>query len=87
MSKNTKEDIEQAIRDAVGRVTGITELDSDLNLVSKELGIAPANFLYIFDIFEKALGLPIHDILKSNNYQVMTVANLTEALYALDKGA
>jgi hypothetical protein len=80
---DSREDIEKAIREAVGDVTGITGLDDDANLTDTALGIAPANFLYIFDILERRLQVPAHDVLKTSGYQVMGIKNLTDALYEL----
>ena len=82
---NTRESIETAIRDAIEDVTGKSTIEKDTNLVYKGSGIAPVNFLYIFDIVEKKLCLSVFDIFKTHSYQVMTIENLVEAIYRLEK--
>jgi hypothetical protein len=81
---NLKESIEKTIREAIKNVTGITALDEDDSLLDRELNILPANFLYIFDILEEKLKLPVHDIFIDHTYEVMTVKNLTNALLVLE---
>ncbi|SHH84864.1 hypothetical protein SAMN02745823_01176 [Sporobacter termitidis DSM 10068] len=81
---NSKEVIENTIRDAVKDVTGITNLEKDASLIDRELAIIPACFLYIFDILEKKLELPVYNIFKDHTFEVMTVENLTNALFELE---
>ena len=78
-----KEYIENSIRDAVFKVTGIKELDETTNLISKELGVIPVNFLYIFDILEENLELPVSQIFADNSYEVMCIKKMTDAFYKL----
>ena len=75
--------IEEAIKETIKEVTGISDLDKDSNLVYLEIGIAPASFLYIFDILAKKLKIDIYEILKTRTYEVMTINNLAKALYEL----
>ena len=79
----SKEYIENSIRDAVFKVTGIKELDETTNLISKELGVIPVNFLYIFDILEENLELPVSQIFADNSYEVMCIKKMTDAFYKL----
>jgi hypothetical protein len=81
---HSKEAIEKTIREAVKDVTGIAFLEKDASLIDRELDIIPANFLYIFDILEEKLQLPIHDVLINHTFEVMTVENLTDALFKLE---
>jgi len=79
----TKEVIQAAIYDAVREVTGISHFEKNASLIDKDLRIGPASFLYIFDILEKQLQVPACDIFQNHTYEVMTISNLTEALFAL----
>lgn len=79
---HSKEAIERTIRLAIKDVTGITELKINESLIDREMGIIPANFLYIFDILEKKLQLPTYDIF-NHTFEVMTVENLTNSLFEL----
>ena len=80
---HSKEMIEDIIRDAVKNVTGITALERDTNLIDQELKIIPVDFLYIFDILEKKLQVPAHNIFIDHTFEVMSVAKLADALFEL----
>jgi len=81
---HSKEFIEKTIRETMKDVSGISDIESDFNLLDTEIAIHPPNFIYIFDILEKRLDLPIHKILIDNTFEVMTIANLTDALFDLN---
>lgn len=81
----TKEQIEKSIRDAILKVTGKKDLGSLDSLIDKDMGIMPVDFLYIFDILEKELNLPVCKIFENNGYDVMCVNNLTDAIYSLQE--
>lgn len=72
-----------AIKDAVWKVTGITIESEEISLLDTKLDIPPADFLYIFDILEKNLELPVTEIFQDSNYIVMKVNNLSDALFKL----
>jgi len=76
----SKEIIERAICDAVRDVTGLVDIEKDESLIDGGLSIEPVDFLYIFDILEKKLQLPVCDIFKNHTFEVMTINNLTDAL-------
>jgi len=76
----SKEDIKKAIREAVRAVTGIEGLEDTDSLVDRDLGIAPVNFLYIFDILEKDLQIAVCEVLETITYQVMTIESLATAI-------
>jgi len=76
--------VEKRIREALKDVIGITDIDSDANLLDTEQNINPVDFIYIFDMLEKNLNLPVHDIFSSRTFDVMTVENLTNAFLKLD---
>jgi len=78
------EQIEKIVREAVEDVAGIQSLQNDISLVDRSLAIPPACFLYIFDIIESKTKLPVYDILKNSNHEVMTIRNMTTALYELE---
>ena len=80
---HSKKMIENIIRDAVKNVTGIIELKKDDSLIDKELKIIPADFIYIFDILRERLQLPVHDIFVKHTFEVMTIENMTDALFEL----
>jgi len=58
---------------------------TSLNLMSRDLGIIPVDFLYIFDILERALQIPVHRVFVQAKYEVMTVAHLADAFCELQK--
>lgn len=82
---HSKESIEKTIQEAVMNVTGIEVFEKDTSLIDKKLNIIPANILYIFDILEKKLQLPVHDIFINHTFEVMTVENLADALFQLER--
>jgi len=82
---HTKESVETAIRESIFDVTGVAKLEGNSSLVGKELDINPVAFLYIFDILEKRLRLPVYDVFTKYGYNVMTVDNLATALLELSK--
>jgi hypothetical protein len=64
----SKADIATTVRTAVKEVTGREILDDDTSLLGIEMNIPPTDFLYIFDILERYLKLPVHRIFINNNY-------------------
>lgn len=80
---HTKEHIIQSIRYAIYKVTGLTNIDKNRSLIDKETKIAPVNFLYIFDILENELQLPVCKIFEDNTYEVMCIENLANAIYKI----
>ena len=78
-----REEIKVIIRNAIIQVTGLDNLDGKTSLISKELGIMPVNFLYIFEILKNELELPVYKIFDNHTYQVMTIDNLANAFMEL----
>lgn len=72
-----------AIKDAVWNVTGIKIESEETSLLDTKLGIPPADFLYIFELLEKNLELPVIDIFRDSNYLVMKLNNLSDAIFEL----
>jgi len=80
---HTKEDVQSAVKNALKRVTGIEILSERENLLKAEVGIAPAKFLYVFDELQEGLQLPVYEIFKNQTFVVMSVENLSTALFEL----
>jgi len=81
----SKEQIELSIRSAVKAVVDIEIQDNKLNLVAKEMGINPAMFLYIFEILENELQMQVCDVFIDQTSEVMTLENLTNAIFQLQR--
>ena len=78
---HSSENIANTIRDTVMDVAGIRGLEKDASLLDEGLGINPVDFLYIFNILEEKLQIPVHDIFMFHNYEVMNVRKLADAIY------
>lgn len=83
--KYTKKEIMELIRKVVFEVTRNKVESDEMSLLDTSLSITPADFLYIFDLLEKELGVPAVEILKDHNYTVMKIGNMSEALLGLIK--
>lgn len=69
------------ITDAVLEITGIEISNPDTNLLSRDIGIIPADFLYILDIVEKRTCKNVYTLIENSHYTIMTPNNLANALY------
>lgn len=78
----TADEIRQVVEIAVKEVTG-KPFNTDKSLIDRDSGIMPANFLYIFEILEEKLNLPVCSIFETNSYEVMTIDNLSKAIFTL----
>ncbi len=76
----TIERIESIVRDAIMTVAGIDIIDENANLLDFDLGIFPANFIYIFDLISEKTGVQASKILEQATFSVMTVRNLAEEI-------
>lgn len=83
--KYTKKEIMELIRKVVFEVTRNKVESDEMSLLDTSLSINPADFLYIFDLLEKELGVPAVEILKDHDYTVMKIGNMSEALLGLIK--
>lgn len=83
--KHTKKEIMELIQKVVFEVTGNKLESEEMSLLDTSLGINPSDFLYIFELLEKELGVPAVEILKDHNYTVMKIDNMSEALLSLIK--
>lgn len=79
----TQELIEQVVSEAIEQVAGINITDKENSLIGKNSEIMAVNFLYIFDIIEKQLQLPVCKVFENNSYEVMSIRNLSKAIYML----
>lgn len=79
----TKEEIRKCIIDVVKEVTH-QEIENE-NLLDSRLGIQPVDFLYIFDLLEKELKLPVIKIIEVSDYNVMQIDRLCDAIWNLQK--
>lgn len=81
----TKEEIRKIIVDAIENIAGVRIKDFSVSLISKDVDINPADFLYIFQLLEKKLSLPVYQVFEEYTYDVMSIENLSNALYELEK--
>ena len=77
-------EIETAIIDAVKEVSGGYKVtDRDMHLLDDSIPMPIVNYLYVFDILEKKLDLPVVKVLETNDYTVFTVRNLAREISKL----
>ena len=76
----SKAETVKIITDAVREVTDIEIKSPDTNLLGRDVGIIPADFLYIFDIVEKRTGRDMCGVIADAHYTIMTPNNLAEAI-------
>ena len=70
-------EIETAIIDGVKEVSGGYRVtDKDMHLLDDSIPMPIVNYLYVFDMLEKKLDLPVVKVLETNDYTVFTVRNL-----------
>lgn len=79
----TKKEVIELIRKVVLEVTGNKVESEEMSLLDTRLGINPVDFLYIFDLLEKELKVPVVDILKDHDYTIMKINYMSEVLLAL----
>lgn len=79
----SKAEIASLVRMTVKEVTGRENLNDGISLLDIEMNIPPTDILYIFDILESRLELPVHLIFMNKNYDVFTIDNLSNALFEL----
>ena len=80
MCTDKKDVIIKLIIDTVKEVTGKDISSPDINLLGREIGIIPVDFLYIFDILEKSLNKNICSLIENSHYTIMTPNNLADAI-------
>lgn len=78
--ERTKRELVHLIKGAVYEVTNVEIEDEKMNLLDNRLNIHPADFLYIFDLLEKELHIPVADILRDHDHTIMEVGAMGDAL-------
>ena len=81
----TVDDFKSVVRMAVGQVAA-GDFDDDMCFVDRASVVNPVDLLYVFDELERALKLPVCNILMDHTAEVMTVTNLANALFAMHQG-
>ena len=77
-------EIEAAIIEAVKEVSGGYQVtDKDMHLLDDSIPMPIVNYLYVFDMLEKKLDLPVVKVLEANDYTVFTVRNLAREISKL----
>ena len=74
---------EAVIVRAVEKVTGIKYITSETNLLSRTVGVFPADFLYIFRIIEEELNVEINSVFVDSTYEVFVVENLAKKIRSI----
>lgn len=81
--KYTKQEMIDLIQKTVYEVTQVKADSPETNLLDTRLAIHPADFLYIFDLLEKELKIPVVTILINHDYTIMRIDQMSEALLAM----
>lgn len=76
----TLEQIEQLIVETMNVVTGVKITDYNQHLLSAELDVPIADFLYVIDELEKRIGHSITKLFEKEDYTVFNVKNLSVAI-------
>lgn len=76
----TLDEIEQLIVETMDEVTGVKITDYNQHLLSAELDIPLADFLYVIDELEKRIGHSITKLFEKEEYTVFNVKDLSAAI-------
>ncbi|WP_138264213.1 hypothetical protein [[Clostridium] hylemonae] len=76
----TLDEIEQLIVETMDEVTGVKITDYNQHLLSAELDIPIADFLYVIDELEKRIGHSITKLFEKEEYTVFNVKDLSAAI-------
>ena len=76
----TFDEIEQLIVETMDEVTGVKITDYNQHLLSAELDIPIADFLYVIDELEKRIGHSITELFEKEEYTVCNVKDLSAAI-------
>ena len=80
MAGGTFDEIEQLIVETMDEVTGVKITDYNQHLLSAELDIPIADFLYVIDELEKRIGHSITKLFEKEEYTVFNVKDLSAAI-------
>ena len=78
-----EEYIKGVIKQSISIVTGKEGMDNNQNLLDSKIGVFPADYIYIFNMLEKKLGVPVFCLLEKYDHTVMTINNLAIAINEL----
>jgi hypothetical protein len=81
----SKTDIKACIKKAIKDTVGSEPSRDDIILLDDKLNIPPAGFLYIFDILERQLRLPVCEVFTNHSFNVMSINNLSDAIYEIGR--
>lgn len=70
------------ISDVIEEISGVRNIDKNINLLGPKSKIESYLFIYIFSEFEEKYGEKVYDIFKKNDYTVFTIENIA---FELDK--
>lgn len=70
------------ISDVIEKISGVRNIDKNINLLGPKSKIESYLFIYIFSEFEEIYGEKVYDIFKNNDYTVFTIENIA---FELDK--
>lgn len=70
------------ISDVIEKISGVRNIDKNINLLGPKSKIESYLFIYIFSEFEEKYGEKVYDIFKNNDYTVFTIENIA---FELDK--
>lgn len=70
------------ISDVIEKISGVRNIDKNINLLGPKSKIESYLFIYIFSEFEEKYGGKVYDIFKNNDYTVFTIENIA---FELDK--
>lgn len=70
------------ISDVIENISGVRNIDKNINLLGPKSKIESYLFIYIFSEFEEKYGEKVYDIFKNNDYTVFTIENIA---FELDK--
>lgn len=64
------------VSDVIENISGVQNIDINMNLLSPDSGIVSYLFIYIFHEFEKKYGKNVYDIFTNNDYTFFTIKNI-----------
>lgn len=70
------------ISNVIEEISGVRNIDKNINLLGPKSKIESYLFIYIFSEFEEKYGEKVYDIFKNNDYTVFTIENIA---FELDK--
>lgn len=72
------------ISDVIEKISGVRNIDKNINLLGPKSKIESYLFIYIFSEFEEKYGEKVYDIFKNNDYTIFTIENIAFELDKID---